>query len=285
MSAFDISPARYRLKKLARRFAVRVGQSIYRQSAFLEKCIRVLTYHRFGGSPLDPCSLEPRIFQEQLDWLVANANVLTPSEFDAVMSGRRPIPPRAVLISIDDGHSSVAEHALPALDNLGLKSILFVCPKLATDRSRYDQHWDERFMSWKELSNASNAGHTIASHGYSHQSLGCMPIEEALREIDRASSLLASELGTSGPFFSFPFGTRADYSPALADALFARGFRYCFTSIHGRCLPQMESVLLPRIKIEGGNEQDLFPHIVRGCIDHWQFVDHALCVVQQRGRM
>ena len=97
--------------------------------------------------------------------------------------------------------------------------------------------------------------------------------------------ILSSLPGATGPFFSFPFGTRADYSSALAGELLARGFRYCFTATHGRCLPRTRSVLLPRIKIEGGNEEDLFPDIVRGCLDHWRFVDGALYALQQRGRM
>ena len=96
---------------------------------------------------------------------------------------------------------------------------------------------------------------------------------------------LDARLGIRSRFFSFPFGTRADHSPALADALAGRGFRYCFTASHGRCLPGSPALLLPRIKIEGGNEQDLFPHIARGCIDHWRIVDDALFLLQQRGRM
>ena len=127
--------------------------------------------------------------------------------------------------------------------------------------------------------------HTIAAHGYSHRSLGRLPLPEAIGEIDQAAEALESRLGIRSPFFSFPFGTRADYSAGLAGALAERGFRYCFTSTHGRCRPGSETVLFPRIKIEGGNEEDLFPHIARGAIDHWRFVDHALYHLQQRGRM
>jgi peptidoglycan/xylan/chitin deacetylase (PgdA/CDA1 family) len=39
-------------------------------------------------------------------------------------------PVSAVLISIDDGHDSVAMYALPALKRRGLKAALFVCPGL-----------------------------------------------------------------------------------------------------------------------------------------------------------
>ena len=284
---FDISPLRWRAKKIARRAAVRLGQAL-RKAAPPGKpgpgSVRVLTYHRFGGSPLDPCSLEPAAFEAQLDWLCEHANVLTPTQFEAVMSGAIPAPPDAILITIDDGHESVPTHALPALDRRGVKAVLFVCPQLVGEEgTRRPAHGG--FMSWHALGDASRSGHTIAPHGHSHRSLGRLPLADALADVDLACAALDARLGIRSRFFSFPFGTRADHSPALADALAGRGFRYCFTASHGRCLPGSPALLLPRIKIEGGNEQDLFPHIARGCIDHWRIVDDALFLLQQRGRM
>ena len=281
---FDISPTRLRVKKTARRMAVNLGRIVRGSRTWTDGSVRVLTYHRFGGSPLDPCCLQPQAFAAQLDWLGTHASVLTPAQFDAVMSGEQPAPPCAVLITIDDGHSSVAAHALPALDRRGLQAVLFVCPLLmsAADAAPAESGG---FMNREQLAAASAGGHTIAPHGYSHRSLGRLPMAEAVREIDQARVALHGLPGADGPFFSFPFGTRADYSAALAAELEERGYRYCFTTVHGRCLPRPASVLLPRIKIEGGREQDLFPDIVRGCLDHWRFVDNTLYLLQQRGRM
>ena len=287
---FDISPARMLAKKVARRAAVRLGQVVHSlkqpvASKAPGDAIRVLTYHRFGYAPLDPCCLDPRHFEAQLDWLQANASVLSPARFDAVMSRSEPMPRNAVLLTIDDGHASVASHALPALDRRGLKAVLFVCPMLVGDDGDAQRDPQGAFMDWRTLATAQANGHEIAPHGHSHRSLGRLPLAEALRDVDRACAALQMRLGSRSSFFSFPFGTRADHSPALADALSRRGFRYCFTSGHGRCLPDARSVLVPRIKIEGGNEQDLFPHIVRGCIDHWRIVDEGFSFLQQRGRM
>jgi peptidoglycan/xylan/chitin deacetylase (PgdA/CDA1 family) len=283
-SGFDISPSRMRLKKFARRVAVGLGRSLRLPDLRGNGSIRVLTYHRFGFSPFDPCCLQPQVFEEQLDWLSEHSTVLTPDLFDAVMAGRSPAPPNAVLISIDDGHESVAAYALPALNDRRLAAVLFVCPGLVENRHAGPQPYGG-FMGWDALADAAAEGHTIAAHGYSHRSLGRLPLPQAIAEIDQATEALENRLRFRSPFFSFPFGTRADYSADLADTLAKRGFRYCFTSTHGRCRPESGSVLLPRIKIEGGNEADLFPHIARGAMDHWRFVDHALYHLQQRGRM
>lgn len=282
---FVLSPARLRVKKLARRCAVRLGRALGPPREAPGGSVRVLTYHRFGDSALDPCCVRPDTFAEQLTWLSAHATVLTPSGFDAVMSGAAAAPPDAVLITIDDGHASVAEHALPALRRVGLSAVLFVCTQFAETGRATPADPTGAFMGWDRLAAAASAGHAIASHGDTHRSLGRLPFAEALADIDRAGDAIARRFDTHGPFFSFPFGTRADYSPELAAALAERGYRYCFTSAHGRCLPGAKTVLLPRVKIEGGNEQDLFPDIVRGCIDHWRVVDATLSFLQQRGRL
>jgi predicted deacetylase len=282
-TGFDISPGRMRLKKIARRAAVRIGRALRLTDGEGLGAIRVLTYHRFGPSALDPCCIGVKAFEEQLDWLSEHCNVLSPSRFEAVMSGRLPVPEAAVLISIDDGHESV-EHALGALDRRNLKAVLFVCPGLMDQRSMAAQPYGE-FLGWDRLACAAAKGHAIGVHGYSHRSLGRLPLSEAVAEIEQATGALGDRLGIRTPFFSFPFGTRADYSTELAEVLAERGFRYCFTSTHGCCLPDSGGVLFPRIKIEGGNEADLFPHIARGAMDHWRFVDHALYRLQQRGRM
>jgi hypothetical protein len=281
---FDISPSRLRLKRIARRAAVGLGRSLAGIATHRQASIRVLTYHRFGTSEFDPCCVRPQAFDSQLRWLAGHTSVLTPEQFDAAMSGESPVPPDAVLITIDDGHASVAAHALPALERHGLKAVLFVCAGMVgTERS--DPRSCGGFMDWHALAGAAAAGHVVAAHGFSHRSLGRMPLPEAIDEIDAATAALATRLGTRSTFFSFPFGTRADYSADLAGALAGRGFRYCFTSTHGRCRPGSRSVLLPRIKIEGGSEDDLFPHIARGAMDHWRLVDRSLYHLQQRGRL
>jgi len=282
MGTFDISPARYRLKKIARRAAVALGRAIRAIGTTEDGSIRVLTYHRFGDSPLDAFCLPPGEFDAELAWLRNHAHVLTPQEFIAAMSDMRPLPECSVLLTVDDGHRSTATHALPRLEHYGFKAVLFVCPQLVGTK---DSEYADDFMTWEELAAAQSRGHVIAPHGYTHRSLGRMPIAAAIDEIDRAHRALQSRLGTATPFFAFPFGTRADFSQQLGQVLVQRGFRYCFTSVHGHCMRGSDSVLLPRIKIEGRNEYDLFPDIVRGCIDHWRLIDHTLFLIQQRGRM
>jgi peptidoglycan/xylan/chitin deacetylase (PgdA/CDA1 family) len=284
-SPFNDSHARFYSKKVARRAAVAFGRLGGAWRSLRDPCIRVLTYHRFDSSRFDPWSLRPSEFESQLRWLSDHSDVLTPQAFVDAMSGTRPLRDPAVLITIDDGHQSIAEYALPALQRCGIQGVLFVSPGLIEAASTPNEKLRRQLMGWKDLSDARALGHVVAPHGLTHGSLGRMPLAHALEDITKCKEILTCRLGEPTPFFAFPFGTRADYSVELAAALEREGFRYCFTATHGRCIPGQRSVLLPRIKIEGGDEADLFPHIVRGAIDHWRYVDLCFYSLQQMHRM
>lgn len=280
---YDISPGRATVKRLSRRVALRLGRLVRR--AHDPRGIRVLTYHRFGRSPLDPCCVAPEAFERQLDWLVDHANVLSPDAFDALMTGGGRVPDRSVLITIDDGHRSVRDHALRALERRGVRAVLFVCASFAEAAEAEADDTTAEFMSWRALRIARDGGHAVASHANTHRSLGRMPFAEAMDDIDRARALLAARLHADDRFFAFPFGTRADFTDEIARALRARGYRYCFSSTHGRCMPLSQPLVMPRIKVENGDAVGMFPGLIGGDMDHWRYIDQTLFRLQQRGRM
>lgn len=283
---YDVSGGRYVAKKLARRLMVRLGQAARPLRRPGPPGVRVLTWHRFGHAPRDPCCVTSEQFRAQLGWLASHARVLTPGAFDSLIGGTGPVPRQAVLLTIDDGDASVAAIAAPALARAGLRAVLFVCPGLIEGRTPVRADPGHRFLDWDQLGRLAEAGHEIAPHGDTHRSLGTMPLSEALEEIGRADERFESRLGRRSAFFAFPFGTRADYSGDLVDALRARGYRHLFTTRHGTCVAGDPGVLRPRVKIEGGNELALFPAIVDGALDHWRIIDDTLYrIVQQRGRL
>ncbi len=281
---YDVSLARYRLKKVARHAAVTLGRAFRAISPADSRCIRVLTYHRFEGSRLDPCSIDLSMFLHQLRWLTQQCHVMTPASFAAAMN-TSDAPERGVLITIDDGHASVFKYALPALASFGIRAVIFVCPGLIEAESAGKGESNRAFMGWEQLADARAAGHEIAPHGLTHRSLARMPLSEAAQEIEQCTALLQRRLGVKTLYFSLPFGTRLDYSEALLGVLRSYGYRYCFTSMHGYCRPRYGTGLLSRLKIEGTAGLGLFPHIVSGCLDHWSIVDRYFFAFQQRGRL
>jgi peptidoglycan/xylan/chitin deacetylase (PgdA/CDA1 family) len=74
-------------------------------------------------------------FEQHLELLHRDANVVTAGEAVAAFEGRAGLPRHAVLITFDDGHRSVVEVALPMLRERGLPAAAFVVASVIdTDR-------------------------------------------------------------------------------------------------------------------------------------------------------
>lgn len=92
----------------------------------------ILTYHRVdepGRSPeLYPglIGATPAQFDEQMRFLTSHCRPLALSELLAVRRGETALPPRAVMVTFDDGYRSVAEHAWPIMHRHGVPLTLFV---------------------------------------------------------------------------------------------------------------------------------------------------------------
>jgi hypothetical protein len=208
---YTITPARFALKKLGRRTVISAGRILYAISSERPR-VRVLTYHRFGNVSWDPCCIEGSTFQSNLSRLSKTEKVITPGEFAVLMSAPEDLQHRRILLTIDDGHISVQWHALPRLDDLGIKAILFVCPGLVESQSSSKTASERQFMGWDDLALARANGHEIAPHSLYHDSLARMPLAAALDDIDRSTELLERRLGVRTRFFFFLL-VRAAISP------------------------------------------------------------------------
>src|SRR5918997_6540654 len=110
---FAIGSCRYRIKKLARHAVAAASSRLRDVPSGSKPCIRVLSYHRFGHEKFDPVAVHPTAFDKQLQWLKCHMDVLSPARFTALHEGREKLNCDVVLITIDDGHHSVMNLALP----------------------------------------------------------------------------------------------------------------------------------------------------------------------------
>ena len=94
--------------------------------------LTVLLYHRIAERR-DPAfrgyralvSATPDGFARQMRYVARRFNVLSLDDLVAVLDGRPP-PPRALVITFDDGYADNHAHALPVLRAMGLPAILFL---------------------------------------------------------------------------------------------------------------------------------------------------------------
>ncbi len=282
---------RWQLKKTARK-SFALGHRLFHPSISRARAkneaVRVLTYHRFGEVDHDAFCVAPKDFERQMAWLAANDLAVSLQDVDQYIHCGKSLRDGAVLVTMDDGCLSVLTHALPVLKHYGIPSVAFVTTgNVEVRHDQLNQQGEkpkEDYLDWEQLGRLSAAGVDIGSHAVTHRSLARIPVNEAEKEMYESREELEKKLGISVSSFAYPYGTLADFNSSIADGLRNAGYRVAFTSQHGILRRDIDPMLLPRIKVEGGDAEWLFPMLARGGLDNWRWIDKALWRMQASGR-
>jgi len=235
-------PLRYKVAQvclMAHRTMRRIGKA-YPITSF-----RALLFHNIVPEQM-------AAFDRLLHYLINKHRIITPSEAEALLSGR-PLPDNdsriPYLLTFDDGFLSHAHIARNILDPVGAKGIFFVCPGLI-DISK-EQHRESiarlifdgaltsndlpdniALMSWLDVETLFTAGHTIGSHSSTHRRLASLNSDEQENEILGAGKRLEERLGMPPDWFAYPFGDLPSIDQRSLDTI-ASQYRFCCSGIRG----------------------------------------------------
>lgn len=206
----------------------------------------VLCYHRIGGPlELGVTRVARSAFERQMRSLAAAGwRTLTFSEFADPRTAHH--SPRTFLLTFDDGYATLAEHAYPALADLGFTATTF----LVTDFVGRDNAWDVQYtwrrlqhLDWPEIERWRARGFTFASHGARHRRLTWLDDVAAAEELGRARRTLVDRLGDdAGRAIAYPFGAADARIERLAGAA---GYALGFGGVRGNGSP----LHLPRVPV------------------------------------
>ena len=271
-----MSMLRWTVKKAARRCAV-LG-SLLSGSLGLRRrmadgpVVRVLTYHRFGDATRDPWCVSAADFEEQMRWLAERRLAVSIDDVVSFVRGEKQLPEGAVLVTMDDGFSSVLHIAAPIMRRYAIPSVAYVTTGFVGSTSVSD----ERYLTWEEVAQLPAAGVAVGSHAHSHRSMAQLSPPEALDEAQRSKQLLEQHLGVAVWSFAYPFGMRPDESAATARMLSENGYSTVFIAQHGVLRHGADLARLPRVKVEGGEPLWMFKLLCQGGMDVWRLFDDTL---------
>ena len=181
--------------------------------------VTILCYHRFGTSP-SKMTVTAANFAAQLDWLSEGGYHVVPlARLVGWLEGREALPPRAVVITIDDGYESVWRLALPLLRRHGFPATLFVYTDFVGSGGA---------LSWAQLEELAASGLVdVQSHSKSHRDLAERNPDETDAQYRQAidaearvpQELLEKRLHLAQRFYAYPYG---DASELVLDALARR---------------------------------------------------------------
>jgi len=223
-----------------------------------DRTLRVLMYHKVNDLWPNPTTVPTAVFDEQMS-LLGQLGYAAVS-LDAVLQHylrRAPLPPKAVLLTFDDGYRDNLENALPILQRHGYPAVLFV-PIGFLDDTRPLPHEESlrllgisnETVDWDELAALEAGGVRIESHGIGHKPLSELEPAEATREIALSKLRLEERLGREVEAFAFVKGSLADYRPEHASLVQQAGYKLAFTSVSGANTSSSDRFRLRRYNVE-----------------------------------
>ncbi len=205
--------------------------------------VMVLCYHRLEEKPKpnDTLAMTPAEFDKEMGQVKdAGFSVIPMQDFLAWRRGDKDIPPKACVITIDDGYVSGYDTAWPILKKYGFPFTMFVYINYINSGGKS--------ISWDQLAEMRDAGVDIESHTYSHGDLRNPTDKYAVdkhtyeliqndvktlgvdgwmrKEIVDSKKVLEQQLGIKVNAIAYPFGK---YDQKVRDLVKEAGYEAGFT--------------------------------------------------------
>jgi peptidoglycan/xylan/chitin deacetylase (PgdA/CDA1 family) len=87
---------------------------------------QILSYHSIGDHPADPYAVTTGDFANQMAYLAERFTVLSMDQLADRLGEEKPLPPRAVAVTLDDGYRDSYTQAYPILARLGIPATIFL---------------------------------------------------------------------------------------------------------------------------------------------------------------
>lgn len=168
--------------------------------------VPILMYHYISEPPADAdiyridLSVTPNNFREQMAYLAENGfQTIDLYDLSAAITSQIDLPPKPVIITIDDGYRDAYENAFPILQEFGLKATFFVAPEFV------DQE-HEAYMNWPMIEELASSGMRIESISKTHADLSGQDRNFLIWQILGAQETIAAHIGYTPRYFAYPYG-------------------------------------------------------------------------------
>jgi len=196
------------------------------------RMLAILGFHKIGEPPAGAGSSRWYVpgptFRNQLKALTMSGwEVISIDAFLKGLSEPDSLPPRAALLTFDDGYKSVLEVASPLLSEFGYPSVVFVPTQFVGGYNDFDQGIEPRepICSWNDLRELERRGCSIQSHGVRHSSFPELAHEEQQEELRHSKDVIEAELGKPVEVFAFPYGQAGMDRMRVRELLQRTGYR------------------------------------------------------------
>ncbi len=213
--------------------------------AYLPKnyVIPIMMYHSVNpqtNSIMKALIVSPEAFERQVRFLRDNHyNVLPLESLVEYIGKEKKLPPKAVVLTFDDGYKDFYKYAFPVLKKYGVPATMFIIVNEVGDPDR---------LSWNEIKEMQDSGLvTFGSHSIGADPLINIKSEgELRRQIFDSKKILENKLGRPVNTFSYPEGFLDKH---IRELVVEAGYKLAVSTKTGRCFPRNDLFALKRVRI------------------------------------
>lgn len=193
--------------------------------------VPVFCYHRFKPSCKSSLCVPTDLFDKQMAYLKDNGyQTISLSMLYEFTRFKKALPPKSVVITIDDGYRSGYSVAAPILKKYGFTATLFIYTDFVGA--------SKNAVTWDQLRELKSQGFEIGSHTLSHPDLTRQLPGETDEEYDDrikkelavSKSIIDSKMGQDTLFIAWPFGK---YNTKVLELSEQSGYTLGFTVDRG----------------------------------------------------
>jgi len=173
----------------------------------------ILVYHKIDrippGSRYPKNYVTPEQFAAQLVFLARHRyRSVSFADYLAYRQGERLLPPRAIIITFDDGYHSNRTIALPLLRQYGFGATIFLVAAYVGKTNAWDRdEIQEPLLDVADIrALQAEGGIEFGSHTATHPRLTRLPPVEAQRELRTSREQLGALLGKPVTVLGYPYG-------------------------------------------------------------------------------
>jgi len=221
--------------------------------------VPILMYHYISAPPpgadkyrID-LSVTPDNFERQLSYLKANGfKTVSLADVYAHLSEGKPLPPKPVVLTFDDGYLDAYTEAFPLLQKYGMQGTFFV----STDLINYK---NPEHITWKMAREMADAGMSIESHARTHRDLRARSTAFLVWELLGPVEQITYYAGKKPRFFAYPSGR---YDEGVVKMLREVSTLAAVTTEFGAIQSLGNAMEWPRVRVRNATTLDQFAALV-----------------------
>lgn len=228
--------------------------------------VPILMYHSVSDAPAAAAralSVRPKAFAAQLRYLRRQGfSGVTFGELCQRRRAGKPLPPRPIVLTFDDGYADLIEEALPILIEQQFPATVFVTTGWLHDAGRRAAGTAPgRMLSWAQLEQLAAAGVEIeiGAHSHSHVQLDQTSGSRLRAELADSRKLLEDRLNRPVCSLAYPYGYSSKRVRAVAREI---GYLQAAVVANVVAAPACDSFRVPRLTIRRSISPVVFARIV-----------------------